>query len=498
MTADDPPGRPQERPSTVRALTATARQEAAGAARKTGAKVATKAGSAAKNAAAKVARKQATRQAAGKVATTLATAHPMLKAAVVAAGLAGRTASEGVRRRGGATTGREAGERLSRAGTAKRWARGQSDSSGSSGRRWLVLIVATVLLGLALPLAMVFAVLAAGGGGGPPVGFVAAYATTNQTDGGTADIPPIVFQAYASAAAEAGTIAPGCNLRPAILAGIGYVESGHGTHGGAVADGNGDVRPPIIGIPLDGSNGTAAISDSDGGRWDGDTAWDRAVGPMQFIPSSWRTHGRDGNRDGVGDPHNVFDAALGAVSHLCASSPVDLDASEQALRDALFGYNRSIVYVDQVVERIQFYDTALAGGTAGVAGTDIRDVGNGISVHVSIADDVTRLLADAAADGVVLAGGGYRDPAAQIAARKANCGTSNYAIYEMPAGQCSPPTARPGTSRHEQGLAIDFTYQGRIISSRSGVAWNWLQANAASYGLYNLPSEPWHWSTDGK
>jgi hypothetical protein len=132
-----------------------------------------------------------------------------------------------------------------------------------------------------------------------------------------------------------------------------------------------------------------------------------------------------------------------------------------------------------------------------VGAADIRDVGGGISVHVSIADDVARLLADAAASGVLLAGGGYRDPAAQIAVRKANCGTSSYAIYEMPASRCSPPTARPGSSMHERGLAIDFTYQGRLISSRSGPAWNWLQANAASYGLYNLPSEPWHWSTNG-
>jgi peptidoglycan hydrolase CwlO-like protein len=154
-------------------------------------------------------------------------------------------------------------------------------------------------------------------------------------------------------------------------------------------------------------------------------------------------------------------------------------------------------------------DTALVDALAGSpevpassgspvpSATDIRSVGNGISVHVSIADEVARLLANAAADGVPLAGGGYRDPAAQIAVRKANCGTSSYAIYEMPASRCSPPTARPGTSMHEQGLAIDFTYQGRIISSRSGVAWNWLQANAAGYGLYNLPSEPWHWSTNG-
>ncbi len=149
-----------------------------------------------------------------------------------------------------------------------------------------------------------------------------------------------------------------------------------------------------------------------------------------------------------------------------------------------------------------------AGGNEGGGGSapttpvtdqsEIVSVGNGIRVHRSIADDIRRLLTDAAADGVPLAGGGYRDPAGQIRVRKNNCGTSNYAIYEMPASQCRPPTARPGTSMHERGLAIDFTFNGRIIHSRSGAGWDWLKANAANYGLTNLPSEAWHWSTSGR
>lgn len=145
--------------------------------------------------------------------------------------------------------------------------------------------------------------------------------------------------------------------------------------------------------------------------------------------------------------------------------------------------------------------TSGSGGTTPAApitsSSEIVNAGNGIWVHASIADNVRRLLADAAAAGVPLAGGGFRDPAGQIRVRKNNCGTSNYAIYEMPSSQCRPPTARPGTSMHERGLAIDFTYNGRIIGSRSGAAWSWLSANAANYGLYNLPSEPWHWSTNG-
>ena len=96
-----------------------------------------------------------------------------------------------------------------------------------------------------------------------------------------------------------------------------------------------------------------------------------------------------------------------------------------------------------------------------------------------------------------LCGGGYRDPQEQIELRRAHCGTSNYAIYEMPASQCSPPTALPWTSMHEQGLAIDFTCNGGGTVSSGDECWDWLQCNAVGYGLYNLPSEPWHWSTNG-
>jgi hypothetical protein len=121
----------------------------------------------------------------------------------------------------------------------------------------------------------------------------------------------------------------------------------------------------------------------------------------------------------------------------------------------------------------------------------------GIMVSSSIAGQLEGLLSAASAAGFNLSGGGYRDPSAQIETRKRNCGTSNYAIYHMPPSQCSPPTARPGQSMHEQGLAIDFTHNGSIISSRSSAAFQWLASNAGGFGFRNLPSEPWHWSTNG-
>jgi LAS superfamily LD-carboxypeptidase LdcB len=119
-------------------------------------------------------------------------------------------------------------------------------------------------------------------------------------------------------------------------------------------------------------------------------------------------------------------------------------------------------------------------------------------VHVDIAGNLQRMLDAAAADGIQLAGWGYRDHSAQIRLRRSHCGTSNYAVYHMPSSRCRPPTARPGASMHEQGKAIDFTYNGRTIGTRSSPAFQWLAANAGSYGFRNLPSEPWHWSTNGR
>jgi len=121
----------------------------------------------------------------------------------------------------------------------------------------------------------------------------------------------------------------------------------------------------------------------------------------------------------------------------------------------------------------------------------------GIQVHESIANNVRNLLEHAARDGIRLTGGGYRSAASQIALRRAHCGTSQWAIYQKPSYQCRPPTARPGRSMHEQGKAIDFRHNGRSVNSRNSTAFRWLAANAKTYGLFNLPSEPWHWSTNG-
>lgn len=121
--------------------------------------------------------------------------------------------------------------------------------------------------------------------------------------------------------------------------------------------------------------------------------------------------------------------------------------------------------------------------------------GGSITVAGSIAENVRALLDHAAADGLALCGTGYRDPQRQIELRRQHCGTSTYAIYHMPSSMCRPPTARPGRSLHERGLAIDFTCNGGSMGGSP--CFRWLSTHASRYGLYNLPSEPWHWSTTG-
>jgi septal ring factor EnvC (AmiA/AmiB activator) len=136
-----------------------------------------------------------------------------------------------------------------------------------------------------------------------------------------------------------------------------------------------------------------------------------------------------------------------------------------------------------------------SSGSTRVGTVQVVDV-DGITVAVEIADQVHRLMVAARAAGLRMSGGGFRDPQAQIETRRANCGPTDYDIFDKPGFLCNPPTARPGHSMHEKGLAIDFTCDGAIVD-RGDKCFTWLQANAAKNGLYNLPAEPWHWSTNG-
>jgi hypothetical protein len=158
-------------------------------------------------------------------------------------------------------------------------------------------------------------------------------------------IPGIVLEAYRRAEQRTATTTPTCGVHWSVLAAIGRIESGH-ARGGRV-DINGKTLSPILGPQLSGGPGIAAIGDSDDGRLDGDTTWDRAVGPMQFIPTTWARFATDGNDDGLADPHNVYDATLAAARYLCSGAEDLRDPA--ALARAIFRYNHSDSYVANVL-----------------------------------------------------------------------------------------------------------------------------------------------------
>jgi membrane-bound lytic murein transglycosylase B len=160
-------------------------------------------------------------------------------------------------------------------------------------------------------------------------------------------IPERALAAYAGAALKVSGEKPGCHIGWNTLAAIGHVESAHGTLNGARLHSDGFALPRIYGAALDGTR-FAAIPDTDGGAIDADAQWDRAVGPMQFIPETWREYGRDGNGDGELDIDQIDDAALSAATLLCTEGG-DLSVPENWIT-AIDAYNPSVDYNNEVAE----------------------------------------------------------------------------------------------------------------------------------------------------
>ena len=172
---------------------------------------------------------------------------------------------------------------------------------------------------------------------------------TSSTNG----IPSAALAAYQRAESVINAADRSCHLTWQLVAAIGRVESNHGRYGGSALDADGVATPPILGLPLDGTGNVSLIRDTDAGQYDGDLSFDRAVGPMQFIPSTWAVVGVDADNDGVRDPQDIDDAALATAVYLCSGDD-DL-ATLTGQRDAVYRYNHSESYVDLVLSIMDAY-----------------------------------------------------------------------------------------------------------------------------------------------
>ncbi|WBQ06207.1 lytic transglycosylase domain-containing protein [Kribbella sp. CA-293567] len=184
-------------------------------------------------------------------------------------------------------------------------------------------------------------------------------------------IPTVALKAYSRAQQVLAQADPACQLPWTLVAAIGRVESNHGRFGGNSLMTDGVATPGILGPRLDGTS-TARITDSDGGKLDGDAAYDRAVGPMQFIPQTWQSMGVDGDGDGVKNPQDIDDAAMSTAVYLCSGNGNLSKASD--LNAAVLRYNHSQQYVDLVVSIAKAY----AGGSWIAVGNGTESDGQGV------------------------------------------------------------------------------------------------------------------------
>ena len=173
------------------------------------------------------------------------------------------------------------------------------------------------------------------------------------------NVPQRALEAYANAHAMMAAAHPNCRITWVTLAAIAAVESKHGKFEGRTLLPDGRPSAPIIGPTLDGSPGVKAIADTDNGLLDGDKVWDHAVGPFQFIPSTWAKWRADGNGDGITDPQNIDDASLAAAQYLCAENR-NLSTGDGWLR-AILSYNDSLDYAQEVYGFAQSYARSAKG-----------------------------------------------------------------------------------------------------------------------------------------
>ncbi|UQU65472.1 hypothetical protein COUCH_03835 [Couchioplanes caeruleus] len=190
--------------------------------------------------------------------------------------------------------------------------------------------------------------------GGRPADVLAGWA---QQTGTRVGIPVVAVQAYGYAELVVSRTAPSCHLSWTTIAAIAKVESAHGSANGAVLGVDGTVAPAIFGLPLDGKGGRQLIRDTDQGVLDKDAQYDRAMGPLQFIPQTWNEisagNAVDADNNGVSDPNDIDDASLAAAVYLCRGGR-DLSRAD-AWWDAILSYNAVRPYAQKVFDAANEY-----------------------------------------------------------------------------------------------------------------------------------------------
>lgn len=174
--------------------------------------------------------------------------------------------------------------------------------------------------------------------------------------GAKVDIAPVALQAYGYAELVLAQTNPSCGLSWTTLAAIGHVESAHGQANNARLGTDGRAAPEIIGLPLDGQGGRMLIRDTDHGTLDQDATYDRAIGPMQFIPTTWEEIGADADNDGRKDPHDIDDAALAAGNYLCKGGRNLTIATDWW--NSILSYNNVRQYAQDVFDKANQYGQA--------------------------------------------------------------------------------------------------------------------------------------------
>lgn len=316
------------------------------------------------------------------------------------------------------------------------------------------------------------------------------------------DIPLTALLAYQRAADILAEVQPTCELPWTLLAAIGRVESNHGRYAGATLNTDGVSTPQMVGVALNGDGPVARIPDTDGGRLDQDTRWDRAVGPMQFIPSTWEVVGVDGDGDGVRSIHDIDDAALAAGVYLCAGSDDLREAA--AMEAALFRYNDSDTYVALVMAYEEAYRNGdftietpgggsvtaaaavLAGPTLGATPLP-RSARPSEKLRARIAADVRKAVAAATEAGATTPGISASPtpgtPPASATPSEARSGDSPAASSASGAGSSTPA---PSDSGGDSSTATD----GQTGSTTTTAPETSGGSSDAPSGSTSAPSEP--------